>query len=88
MDGILRGHWRSKPEGSVSEQENKQTTNDVNKENEQGVVTGGASELKHEIEEKKDIPPMTKSAERQENVIKNTRNNHHLHFTKTIYKQI
>ena len=67
----VKGHWRSKPDGSLAEPRNNQKTKDITKKNEYGTVTGGASEVKQEIKEEKDIPEMTKSAESQENIIKN-----------------
>ena len=67
----VRGYWRSHPEGSgISETSNSQTENEEVKIKEQGSVTGGASEV-NEINKEKDVPEMTKSAELQENVIKN-----------------
>jgi len=55
----VKAHWRSKPDGIYR--------NNLS----QGNPTGGASEVKQKIKEQKDIPEMTKSAELQENVIKN-----------------
>jgi len=42
----VKGHWRSRPEGSSSEPNNNQTTKDITEENKQGDLTGGASEVK------------------------------------------
>ena len=62
----VKAHWRSKPDGIQSNNLSKQ-----NKSAQSDTPTGGASEIKQEIKEEKDIPVMTKSAEMQENMIKN-----------------
>ena len=71
----VKAHYRSKPGGSsinkqnnnIAKTDNEQKTNEDN-----GEVTGGASEVKKDDTNKeKNIPQMTKSAEVQENVIKN-----------------
>ena len=71
----VRGHWRSKPEGSTSNKNVNEVKSDTQSEAEQGKVTGGAANIKEKElkkeESQKDIPEMTKSAEFQENAIKN-----------------
>lgn len=67
----VRGYWRSRPEGSTENNSNDNVKSDDITTDEQGTVTGGASDIKQEVKEEKDVPEMTKSAEMQENTIKN-----------------
>ena len=55
----VKAHWRSRPDGI--------TSNNLS----HWYPTGGASEIKYGREQQRDVPPMTKGAELQENVIKN-----------------
>ena len=66
----VKGYWRSRPEGSVSSAIDNEVKNNAQNEDEQGNVTGGASDIKQENKDE-DVPEMTKSAEMQENTIKN-----------------
>ena len=66
----VKAHYRSKPGGSISKEKmDTQTTND------KGGLTGSAANIQEKELKKedlqKDIPKMTKSAELQENTIKN-----------------
>ena len=61
----VRAHWRSKPDGMES------NNLSFNTSAQSGTPTGGASKIKQDINGKKDIPKMTKSAEMQESTIKN-----------------
>ena len=72
----VRGHWRSRPEGSgTTVTSNSQIKNEEIQKNKQDTITGGASEVTNEdiknAENKKDVPKMTTSAKIQESVAKN-----------------
>jgi len=67
----VKGHWRSRPEGSTENDPYDNVRSDNITTGEQGTLTGEASDIKQEAKEEKDVPEMTKSAEMQENAIKN-----------------
>ena len=67
----VKAHWRSKPNSGSENNSNAKFQKEGNNTDDQGTLTGEASDIKQKVKEEKDVPEMTKSAEMQENTIKN-----------------